>query len=59
MKNDMSVFYDADPDLQKLKAQIEYTREVIEFIRRCMQECNTQDIKQLKTLLNAKSSPSL
>ena len=37
MKNDMSVFYDADPDLQKLKAQIEYTREVIEFIRRCME----------------------
>ena len=36
MKNDMNVFFDADPDLQKIRAQIEYLTEVVDFIKRCM-----------------------
>tara|TARA_Y100001937_G_C7121546_1_gene332843 strand:- start:1316 stop:1759 length:444 start_codon:yes stop_codon:yes gene_type:complete len=36
MKNDMGVFFDADPDLQKIRAQIEYLTEVIDFLKRCM-----------------------
>ena len=36
MKNDMNVFFDADPDLQRIRAQIEYLTEVVDFIKRCM-----------------------
>ena len=36
MKNDMGVFFDADLDLQKIRAQIEYLTEVIDFLKRCM-----------------------
>jgi len=36
MKNDMPVFFDADPDLQKARAQIEYFKEVIDFLKRAM-----------------------
>ena len=32
----MNVFFDADPDLQKIRAQIEYLTEVVDFIKRCM-----------------------
>ena len=36
MKNDMNVFYDSDPDLMKIKAQIDYKSETIDFIKRGM-----------------------
>ena len=37
MKNDMSVFFDADKDLQKLNAQNEYQKATIDFLKRCME----------------------
>ena len=36
MKSDMQVFFDADKDIIKLKAQLDYHQEKIEFIKRCM-----------------------
>ena len=36
MKSDMQVFFDADKDIIKLKAQLDYHQENIEFIKRCM-----------------------
>ena len=36
MKSDMQVFFDADKDIIKLKDQLDYHQEKIEFIKRCM-----------------------
>ena len=35
-KNDMEVFYNSDQDLTKLKAQIDYLQETVEYVKRCM-----------------------
>ena len=37
MKNDTQVFYNADKDLQTLKAKIEYLKICIDFLKECMQ----------------------
>lgn len=37
MKNDMQVFFNADTDLQKITAQIEYLNITINFLKECMQ----------------------
>ena len=37
MKNDMQVWYNADPDLQKLNGKMEYQKIVINFLKECMQ----------------------
>jgi capsule polysaccharide export protein KpsC/LpsZ len=36
MKSDFGIWFDSDPDLQSLKAKIDYLQETIEFIKRCM-----------------------
>ncbi len=36
LKNDMEVFYNSDQDLTKLKAQIDYLQETVEYVKRCM-----------------------
>tara|TARA_B100001109_G_scaffold179528_1_gene147119 strand:+ start:173 stop:616 length:444 start_codon:yes stop_codon:yes gene_type:complete len=36
LKNDMDVFYNSDQDLTKLKAQIDYLQETVEYVKRCM-----------------------
>ena len=37
MKNDMSVFYNSDKDLQTLKAKIDYLKITVDFLKECMQ----------------------
>ena len=37
MKNDMHVWYNADPDLQKANGKMEYQKIVINFLKECMQ----------------------
>ena len=37
MKNDFSYFFNADEDLQKLSAQVEYLKVTIDFLKECMQ----------------------
>jgi len=37
MKSDMQVFYNADADIQKVNAQIEYCNVTINFLKECMQ----------------------
>lgn len=37
MKNDMNYFFNADEDLQKINAQMEYYKEVDAFLKRCME----------------------
>ena len=37
MKNDMTYFFNADEDLQKINAQMEYYKEVDAFLKRCME----------------------
>ena len=37
MKNDMQVWYNADPDLQKANGKMEYQKIVINFLKECMQ----------------------
>jgi prefoldin subunit 5 len=32
----MDVFFNSDEDLTKLKAKIDYLQEVVEYIKRCM-----------------------
>ena len=32
----MEVFYNSDQDLTKLKAQIDYLQETVEYVKRCM-----------------------
>ena len=36
MKNDMQVFFNADKDLQKLNANLEYANIKINFLKECM-----------------------
>ncbi len=36
LKNDMDVFYNSDQDLTKLRAQIDYLQETVEYVKRCM-----------------------
>ena len=37
MKNDMSIFFNADKDLQELNAKIEYLKVTVDFLKECMQ----------------------
>tara|TARA_B100000524_G_scaffold310526_1_gene186827 strand:- start:21 stop:464 length:444 start_codon:yes stop_codon:yes gene_type:complete len=37
MKNDMHIFFNADEELQKMNAQVEYYKEVDAFLKRCME----------------------
>ena len=36
MKNDFNYFFNADKDLQTLKAKIEYLEVTVDFLKRCM-----------------------
>jgi hypothetical protein len=36
MKNDINIFLDADPDIMKIRTQLDYLQEKIDFIKRCM-----------------------
>ena len=36
MKNDFNYFFNADEDLVKLKAKIDYLEVTVDFIKRCM-----------------------
>ena len=37
MKNDMQYFFNADEDLQRSSAQVEYLKITIDFLKECMQ----------------------
>ena len=36
MKNDINIFMDSDPDIMKIRTQMDYLQEKIEFIKRAM-----------------------
>ena len=42
MKNDMHIFFNADEELQKMNAQVEYYKEVDAFLKRCMENITSQ-----------------
>ena len=36
LKNDMQIFFNADPDLQKANAQLEYMNITVNFLKECL-----------------------